>query len=88
MSEIATLRELGLKPGEPVRFRKTEASRWFHGTLAGIAADGSITVYDANRAARSIRPERVEIRRPNARGRPVWQLVSAVAVTWEQLELF
>ena len=88
MIDAATLRELGLKPGEPVRFRKTEGGKWFHGTMAGVAVDGSITGFDANRAARSLRPERVEVRRPNGRGRPVWRLVSDVAITWEQLELF
>lgn len=82
------LANLGLRPSEPVRFRKSDAGRWFHGVLAGVAADGSINLFDANGAARSIRPERVEVRRPNGRGRPVWRLVSDVAVTWEQLELF
>ena len=34
------------------------------------------------------RPERVEIRRPGPHGRLRWQVVSDVAITWEQLELF
>ena len=34
------------------------------------------------------RPERVEIRRPGSRGRLRWRVVSEVAITWEQLELF
>lgn len=82
------LHDLGLRRAEPVRFRKTDTGRWFHGILAGVAPDGSINLFDANGAARSIRPERVEVRRPNGRGRLVWRLVSDVAVTWEQLELF
>ena len=49
---------------------------------------GSITIHDANGAARSLRPERVEVRRPGSRGRLTWQLVSDVAITWEQLALW
>ena len=88
MISSGVLLQLGLKAGEPVRFRKAEQGRWFHGTMAGVAVDGSINLFDANGGARSIRPERVEVRRPNVRGRLVWRLVSDVAVTWEQLALF
>lgn len=88
MIHAAALADLGLRRGEPVRFRKGESGRWFHGTIAGVATDGSITLFDANGAARSLRPERVEVRRPNTRGRPVWRTVSDVAITWEQLALF
>ena len=88
MIDAATLRKLGLKPGEPVRFRKGETGRWFAGKMGGIAVDGSVTVFDANGAARSLRAERVEVRRPGSRGRLTWQTVSDVAITWEQLQLF
>ena len=88
MIDPATIARLGLKVGEPVRFRKTDGGRWFAGKMSGVAVDGSITVYDANGAARSLRPERVEVRRPGSRGRLTWQLVSDVAVTWEQLQLW
>ncbi len=86
--DASTLRRLGLRTGEPVRFRKAEGGKWFHGKMGTVAVDGSLTLYDANGAARSIRPERVEVRRPGSRGRLSWQLVSDVAVTWEQLALF
>jgi len=56
--------------------------------MSGVAVDGSITVFDANGNARSLRPERVEVRRPGSRGRLTWQTVSDVAITWEQLQLF
>lgn len=84
----ATLARLGLRQGEPIRFRRHERSRWIVGRVAGIAADGSITLHDPDGSARSLRPERVEIRRPGSRGRLRWRVVSDVAVTWEQLELF
>jgi hypothetical protein len=88
MIDTATLQRLGLRPGEPVRFRKGESTRWHAGKMSGIAVDGSITIFDANGAARSLRPEFVEVRRPGSRGRLSWQTVSDVAITWEQLQLW
>ena len=83
-----TLERLGLRPGEPIRFRRHERGRWIVGRVVGVAVDGSVTLRDPDGSARSLRPERVEIRRPGSRGRLRWSVVSEVAVTWEQLELF
>ncbi len=58
------------------------------GKVARVEPDGSITLHDPDGAARSLRPERVQVRRPGGRGRLVWKAVSDVAVTWEQLDLF
>jgi hypothetical protein len=88
MFEAELLAQLRLTSGEPVRFRKAEGGRWLPGKMSGVAMDGSITIHDANGAARSLRPERVEVRRPGNRGRLTWQLVSDVAITWEQLALW
>ncbi|MEY4175810.1 MAG: hypothetical protein RI900_2975 [Actinomycetota bacterium] len=88
MIDAATLAKLGLRAGEPVRFRKADVGRWFAGKMSGVAVDGSITVFDANGNARNLRPERVEVRRPGSRGRMTWQSVSDVAITWEQLQLW
>lgn len=88
MIDAATLQLLGLQAGEPVRFRKSETGRWFAGKMSGVAVDGSITIFDANGAARSLRPQRVEVRRPGGRGRLTWQAISDVAITWEQLQLW
>ena len=88
MIDTTTLHRLGLRAGEPVRFRKGDTGRWFTGKMSGVAVDGSITIHDANGAARSLRPERVEVRRPGSRGHLTWQLVSDVAITWEQLALW
>lgn len=71
-----------------MRFRKLASSRWLPGKMSGVAADGSITIHDANGAARNLRPECVEVRRPGSRGKLTWQRVCDVAVTWEQLELW
>ena len=88
MIDSAALTQLRLTSGEPVRFRKVDGGRWLPGKMSGVAMDGSITIHDANGAARSLRPERVEVRRPGDRGRLTWQLISDVAITWEQLELW
>lgn len=83
-----TLNAVGLHLGESIRFRRNEAGRWLVGKVARVEPDGSITLHDPDGAARSLRPERVQVRRPGSRGRLVWKTVSDVAVTWEQLELF
>jgi hypothetical protein len=88
MIDSGVLARLRLTSGEPVRFRKLDAGRWLPGKMSGVAADGSITIHDVNGAARSLRPERVEVRRPGNRGRLTWQRVSDVAITWEQLALW
>jgi hypothetical protein len=88
MIDTEALSHLRLTSGEPVRFRKLDGGRWLPGKMSGVSADGSITIHDVNGAARSLRPERVEVRRPGSRGRLTWQSISDVAITWEQLELW
>ncbi len=82
------LEQLGLRKGEAIRFRRTASGRWIEGRMWGISADGSIKLYDPDGSARNLRPDSVEVRRPGIKGRLRWQLVSDVAITWEQLELF
>lgn len=84
----AALERLGLRPREVVRFKRNDRGRYVIGKVEGIETDGSIALRDPDGSARSLRPERVEIRRPGPKGRLKWQLVSDVAITWEQLELF
>jgi len=84
----SSLARLGLRLGEPIRFRRNDKGRWIVGRVSGVAADGSVTLRDPDGSARSLRAERLEIRRPGSRGRLRWQIVSDVAITWEQLELF
>ena len=84
-----TLHAVGLRPAEAVRFRRHDGGRWLVGKVLRVEPDGSITLHDPDGAARSLRPETVQVRRPGGRrGRLVWRAVSEVAVTWEQLELF
>ena len=83
-----TLAAIGLRPGEPARFRRNDGGRWVEGRLTRVEADGSVTLHDRDGAARSLRPERVQVRRPGAHGRLTWRFVNEVATTWEQLDLF
>lgn len=83
-----TLNAIGLRLGEPIRFRRNGSGRWLVGKVARVEPDGSVTLHDPDGAARSIRPSEVQVRRPGVRGRLSWQIVTEVAVTWEQLELF
>ncbi len=88
MTDTALLTTLGLRAGEPIRFRRNGTGRWVEGKVAGVAADGSILLYDPDGSARNLRPEVVEVRRPGPRGRLVWRVVSDVAITWEQLTIW
>lgn len=88
LTDASLLPGLGLRAGEAVRFRRHDGGRWVSGTLVGVGIDGSLTLHDTDGSARSLRPERVEVRRPGRRGHLVWRPVPEVATTWEQLELW
>lgn len=84
----AALERLGLRMGEPIRFQRNGKGRHVIGKVEGVEHDGAVTLRDPDGSARTLRPERVEIKRPGSKGRLRWQIVSDVAITWEQLELF
>lgn len=89
MADAVILERVGLAAGEPVRFRRGESGRWLTGKISGVNVDGSIVLHDeAFGASRSVRPDRLEVRRPGTRGRMTWQNVGVVAITWEQLTLW
>ena len=88
MEHARVLEQIGLVAGEAVRFRRGDTARWTQGCVARVNADGSITLHDIDGSARSLRPDRLEVRRPGSRGRLTWQNVEHVAITWEQLSLW
>jgi|688.fasta_scaffold53466_2 hypothetical protein len=80
---------LGLHKGEAIRFKKSgDAARWTLGKIHSAEKDGSITIHDENGAARSLRPERIEIQRVSSRGRTIWQNLAELLATAQQLTLF
>lgn len=82
------LAAVGLVHGEPIRFKRTPSGRWVVGKLVKVETEGSITLLDPDGASRSFWPDVVQVKRPGKTGRAVWQVVSVVAATWQQLELF
>lgn len=78
---------LGLQPGETVRWRALEGSRWQTGRVARRERDGSVGVTDARGSLRSLPVERLEVRCAGPRGGPGWEPLCARAARSEQLRL-
>jgi hypothetical protein len=88
MTQRPALEELQLRAGEVVRYRPVGGGRWREAKVHGRAADGSVTVVDANGALRSLRPEAVEVRGAGPRGGPAWEPLLERAARPAQLHLF
>ena len=84
----AALDALGLRVGEPVRWRRHDGGNWQAGVVIGCETDGSIAVRDDDGAWRSIVAERLEARRPGRRGRLQWQVVAGDDAGPAQLSLW
>ena len=84
-----TLEGLGIRPGEPVRWRRRPTDRWRSGEAVGIERDGSLAIRDEKGAARAIRLELVEVTAPPRRrgARPGWEPALTRAERSEQLLL-
>lgn len=81
------LTELGVAPGDQVRFRRHDGERWKNATVARREKDGSVGLHDARGAARSIAIELIEVRDRGPRGGVVWEPLAARAARTEQLAL-
>ena len=81
------LAALGLRSGEPVRWRPTEAARWQVGVVTRRERDGSIGVTDHRGLARSFAVERLEVGCAGPRGAPRWEPLADRAARSEQLRL-
>ncbi len=89
LAQATLLTELGLHRGEVARFKRiSENSNWISGRIHAVEKDGSVTLHDEDGAARSLRPERIEIQRPNRRGKLQWQNLAEVLAGSQQLTLF
>lgn len=83
----SALVEVGLRPGDRVRFRQREGSSWKEATVERRERDGSIGVRDERGAARAIALERMQVRTTGKRGGVVWEPVADRAQRDEQLGL-
>lgn len=81
------LSELGLSPGDPVRFRRRDGERWKEAVVVRRERDGSVGLRDARGAARAIPIERIEVRRSGPRGGVVWEPLPDVVARTEQMRL-
>ena len=82
------LLELGLRPGDVVRYRKRDGGVWHEATVERRERDGSVGVRDERGAARALLVERLQVRTKGARGATTWEPVAARADRDEQLGLF
>ena len=78
---------LGLRPGEPVRWRAGTTSRWSTGRVTHRERDGSLAVTDARGLARSLTVDRLEVRCAGPRGGAGWEPLVERASRSEQLRL-
>ncbi len=81
------LAELGLAPGDAVRFRRRDTERWKDATVTRRERDGSVGLRDGKGAARSLPIELIEVRAKGPRGGIVWESLAARAAKTEQLRL-
>lgn len=84
--DLGDLADAGLHEGESVRWRRHDGGNWQTGAVIGLERDGSVAVRDTDGAWRSITADRLEAKRPNRRGRLVWQPVeeaSAQLSLWD-----
>jgi hypothetical protein len=82
-----SLEELGIRPGDRVRFRRRADGRWREATAVARERDGSLGVRDGKGASRAIPLELVEVKAEGPRGAPRWEPLLERAARTEQLRL-
>jgi hypothetical protein len=87
LTESALL-EVGLRPGDRVRFRRAEGGSWRAGKVERRERDGSVGVRDERGAARAIPLDRLQVRTTGPRGGATWEPVVARAQRDEQLGIW
>lgn len=84
----SALLEVGLRPGDRVRFRRNAGGSWEEAKVERREHDGSIGVRDGRGGARAIPLERLQVRTRGPRGAPTWEAVAARAARDEQLGIW
>jgi len=87
LAESALL-EVGLRPGDRVRFRRTDGGSWKEAKVERRERDGSIGVRDERGAARAIPVDRLQVRTTGPRGGATWEPVAERARRSEQLGIW
>jgi len=87
LTESALL-EVGLRPGDRVRFRRANGGAWNEARVERRERDGSVGVRDGRGAARSIPIDRLQLRTHGPRGGVVWEQVAERAERDEQLGIW
>jgi hypothetical protein len=88
VGDDGSLEALGLTPGEAVRWRRREGGHWHDGVVIRREDDGSVAVWDAQGAWRSIRVDRLEVQAEGRRGARRWEPVEDRASRPTQLRLW
>jgi hypothetical protein len=87
LAESALL-EVGLRPGDRVRFRRADGGAWKQARVERRERDGSIGVRDERGAARAIPIDRLQVRATGPRGGATWEPVTDRAGRIEQLGIW
>ena len=87
LAESALL-EVGLRPGDRVRFRRLDGGSWKEAKVERRERDGSIGVRDERGAARAIPLDRLQVRTTGPRGGATWKPVTERAGRSEQLGIW
>lgn len=82
-----SLSDLGLAPGQTVRFRRHAGEHWSYARVVGRERDGSVGLVDGNGASRAIPVDRIEVRAPRRRTRHQWVALGDRAGAGAQLSL-
>ena len=83
----ARLAELGLAPGDRVRFRRRDTERWKEAVVVARERDGGVGLRDAKGAARAIAIAQIEVHTHGPRGGVVWEPLAERAARAEQMRL-
>jgi hypothetical protein len=81
------LAEIGLVPGDRVRFRRRDTERWKEAVVERREKDGGVGLRDNKGAARSIAIGQIEVRGRGPRGGVTWEPLADRAARTEQMKL-